>query len=94
MANKSINKFNVAAINQSGKVGTIRYYQRVGETYVRSSHNSVKNNPRTDAQMRHRIMFIHIKYWSAGQCSRADQYKKGDLNDFMCHKSFYLHITH
>ena len=58
MANKSINKFNVAAINQSGKVRTIRYYQLGGETYVRSSHNSVKNNPRTDAQMRHRIMFL------------------------------------
>lgn len=85
MANKSINKYNVAAINQSGKVGTIRYYQRGGETYVRSSHNSVKNNPRTDAQMRHRIMFASkAALWSAlnGNLRGAFTKKEGTQSDF------------
>ena len=36
MANKSISKFNVAVVQQSGKVGTVRYYQKGGETYVRT----------------------------------------------------------
>ncbi len=85
MANKSINKYNVAAINQSGKVGTIRYFQRGGETYVRSSHNSVKNNPRTDAQMRHRIMFASkAALWSAlnGNLRGAFTKKEGTQSDF------------
>lgn len=85
MANKSINKFNVAAIHQSGKVGTIRYYQRGGETFVRSAHNAVKNNPRTDAQMRHRLLFASRSVlWQSmkGNLRNAFSGKKGTQSDF------------
>lgn len=54
---KSFNKSNVAITQQSGKVGNVRFYQRGGETYVRSAHNALKTNPRSDLQMRQRLQF-------------------------------------
>lgn len=59
MKNTSINRYNVAVVDQSGKVGTVRYYQRGGRTYVRSAANRVdsNSNPRTDAQMKARLMY-------------------------------------
>lgn len=85
MANKSINKFNVATIQQSGKVGTIRYYQRGGETFVRSAHNSVVNNPRTDRQMKHRLKFAsRTALWAImnGNLRGAFSRKAGNQSDF------------
>ena len=59
MKNTSINRYNVAVVDQSGKVGTVRYYQKGGRTYVRSAANRVdsNSNPRTDAQMKARLMY-------------------------------------
>ncbi len=59
MKNTSINPYNVAVIDQSGKVGTVRYYQKGGRTYVRSASNRVdsNSNPRSDGQMRTRLLY-------------------------------------
>lgn len=82
---KSINKYNVAISQQSGKVGTVRYYQRGGETYVRSAHNSVKNNPRTDSQMVQRMKFASRSVlWAAmkGNLKSAFSAKGSTQSDF------------
>ena len=60
MKTKAISKYNVAVTVQSGKVGNVRYYQKGGQTYVRSANNQVKNNPRTDAQMQQRLKFASL----------------------------------
>ena len=59
MKNTSINRYNVAVVDQSGKVGTVRYYQKGGRTYVRSAANRVdsNSNPRSDGQMMTRLLY-------------------------------------
>lgn len=59
MKNTSINPYNVAVIDQSGKVGTVRYFQKGGRTYVRSAANRVdsNSNPRSDGQMKTRLLY-------------------------------------
>ena len=56
----SIKKSNIGVQHQSGKAGLIRYYQRHGLTYIRAAHNSVVTNPRTSAQMKHRLQFASL----------------------------------
>ena len=85
MANKSISKFNVAVVQQSGKVGTVRYYQKGGETYVRTAHNSVVTNPRSDKQMVQRLQFAsRAALWSAmkGNLKNGFTNKLGRQSDF------------
>lgn len=59
MKNTSINRYNVAVVDQSGKVGTVRYFQKGGRTYVRAAANRVdaNSNPRTDGQMKTRLLY-------------------------------------
>ena len=59
MKNTSINRYNVAVVDQSGKVGTVRYYQKGGRTYVRAASNRVdsNSNPRSDGQMKTRLLY-------------------------------------
>ena len=85
MARKSISKFNVAVTQQSGKVGNVRYYQKAGETYVRSAHNSVTTNPRTDKQMVHRLQFAsRTALWTAmrGNLKNGFSNKPNNQSDF------------
>ena len=82
---KSFNQSNVAVIKQSGKVGTVRFYQRGGETYVRSAHNSVSNNRRTDKQMRQRLTFVsRAIIWRAmkGKLKNSFTMKTGTQSDY------------
>lgn len=58
----AINRYNVAVTMQSGKVGNVRYVQKGGRTYVRSAYNSSVNNPRTDSQMRYRLVWASRSY--------------------------------
>lgn len=61
-ASTAINRYNVAVTMQSGKVGNVRYVQKGGRTYVRSAYNSTVNNPRTDSQMRYRLVWASRSY--------------------------------
>lgn len=86
---KSINKSNVAMIQQSGKVGTVRFFQRNGETYVRCAHNSVSPNPRTRKQILQRLLFSsRITLWRALKNELKDNFtlkpeKQSAYNAFM-----------
>ena len=82
---KSFNKSNVAITQQSGKVGNVRFYQRKGETYVRSAHNAVTTNPRTDKQMRQRLQFVsRAVIWRTlkGKLTNAFTTKAGNQSDY------------
>ena len=58
MATKAIKKYNVAVTYQNGKIGNTRYYTtKSGNTYVRAAHNSVQNDPHSDAQMHQRLQW-------------------------------------
>ena len=91
MKTTSISQYNTATTNQSGKVGNIRYYQRGGQTYVRTATNrTTKNsNPRSNEQMRSRLNFNSLLavYSLVGkQLKRAFQHKDprhSDYNAFM-----------
>lgn len=48
-------EYNVAVVKQSGRVGTVRYFNRYGLTYSRSASNSQVTNRRTRAQMTQRL---------------------------------------
>ena len=77
----AISGYNVAVIDQSGKVGTVRYYQKGGRTYVRTTANRTdkNSNPRTDKQMRQRLKYAQlvVVYQLLGTAlERAFQYKK------------------
>ena len=82
MKNSSaINSYNVAVTDQSGKVGTVRYYQKGGRTYVRSASNRTDkaSNPRSDKQMRTRLKMVamNIIYAMLGNAlEKAFQFKK------------------
>ena len=78
---RAISKYNVAVVDQSGKVGTVRYYQKGGRTYVRSASNRTDkgSNPRSDKQMRTRLKMVamNIIYAMLGNAlEKAFQYKK------------------
>ena len=82
---KSINRYNVSVIQQSGKVGTVRYFQKGGKTYVRSAHNSVVTNPRSDKQMVQRLQFAsRTALWSAmkGNLKNGFTNKTSTQSDF------------
>ena len=82
MKNSSaINSYNVAVTDQSGKVGTVRYYQKGGRTYVRSAsnRNDKNSNPRTDKQMKSRLHMtaLMVIFQLLGNAlEKAFQYKK------------------
>ena len=82
---KSFNKSNVVVTQQSAKVGNVRFYQRKGETYIRSAHNAVTTNPRTDKQMRQRLQFVsRAVIWRTlkGKLTNAFTTKVGSQSDY------------
>lgn len=82
---KSFNKSNVVVTQQSAKVGNVRFYQRKGETYIRSAHNAVKSNPRTDKQMHQRLQFVsRAVIWRAlkDKLKKAFTTKVGNQSDY------------
>lgn len=82
----AINDFNVAVVGQSGKVGTVRYVQKGGKTYVRSASNrtTAKSNPRSDAQMYQRLRYNSLlAIWRliGGNLAGAFQNKGANVSD-------------
>lgn len=97
MKNTSINRYNVAVVDQSGKVGTVRYYQRGGRTYVRSAANRVdsNSNPRTDSQMKTRLMYnsrVAIYRLFKGLLRNAFQFKPRYQSDYLAYMSANANI--
>ena len=90
MKNTSINPYNVAVIDQSGKVGTVRYYQKGGRTYVRSASNRVdsNSNPRSDGQMKTRLLYNSrnaMYRLLKGLLKGAFQFKPRHLSDYQAY---------
>ena len=90
MKNTSINPYNVAVIDQSGKVGTVRYYQKGGRTYVRSASNRVdsNSNPRSDGQMKTRLLYSSrnaMYRLLKGLLKGAFQFKPRHLSDYQAY---------
>ena len=97
MKNTSINRYNVAVVDQSGKVGTVRYYQKGGRTYVRSAANRVdsNSNPRSDAQMKTRLMYnsrVAIYRLFKGLLRNAFQFKPRYQSDYLAYMSANANI--
>lgn len=62
----AISKYNVIATFQSGKAGNVRLYKKGDRTYMRAAYNGALNNPRSDAQMKNRLMWGSVSHaWAA-----------------------------
>ncbi len=90
MKNTSINRYNVAVIDQSGKVGTVRYFQKGGRTYVRAASNRVdsNSNPRTDGQMNTRLLYnsrVAMFRLLKGLLRNAFQFKPRHLSEYQAY---------
>lgn len=90
MKNTSINPYNVAVIDQSGKVGTVRYFQKGGRTYVRAAANRVdsNSNPRSDGQMKTRLLYNSRNAFYRllkGLLKNAFQFKPRHLSEYQAY---------
>lgn len=90
MKNTSINPYNVAVVEQSGKIGTVRYYQKGGRTYVRAASNRVdsNSNPRSDGQMKTRLLYNSrnaMYRLLKGLLKNAFQFKPRHLSEYQAY---------
>ena len=92
MNKKSVLGYNVAILNQSGKVGNVRYFQRNGQTYLRTATNRTTqgSNPRSDGQMRARLRQNSL----VALYSLVGKYLKHTFQDKEAHQNDYNAFMH